>query len=225
MSILKICNLSYEYRHKTVVTHALNNVNAEFQSGKLYALTGRSGSGKTTLISLIAAFDKPKNGDILFDEQSIFKIDSAKYRRENIGMVFQSYNLIQHLTALENVLISYDRNKKVSKSKKKSAKELMLQVGLDERLFNKLPQNMSGGEQQRVAIARALASNVPVILADEPTGNLDNDNSANIILLLKELAHKNNKCVIVVTHSSEIANEADIRYHLSDGTIALCETK
>lgn len=219
MSVLKICNLSYEYRHKSVITRALNNVNVEFESGKLYALTGRSGSGKTTLISLIAAFDKPQNGDILLDEKSIFKIDSATYRRENIGMVFQSYNLIQHLTAFENVLISSDINKKVLKSKKENAKELLLRVGLDDRLFNKLPRNMSGGEQQRVAIARAIASNVPIILADEPTGNLDNDNSTNIILLLKELAHKNNKCVIVVTHSREIANEADIRYHLSDGVI------
>lgn len=219
MSVLKICNLSYDYRYKTLVTHALKGVNAEFESGKLYALTGRSGSGKSTLLSLIAAFDKPKEGDILLDGKSIFEREPSKYRRENIGIVFQSYNLIQHLTALENVMLAFEINKK--SASKSEAKRLLVSVGIDDSLFNKRPRAMSGGEQQRVAIARAIASGAPIILADEPTGNLDNENSDNIIKLLKDLAHKNGKCVIAVTHSKEIAEEADFTYHLSDGNAYL----
>lgn len=219
MSVLKICNLSYDYRYKTLVTHALKGVNAEFESGKLYALTGRSGSGKSTLLSLIAAFDKPKEGDILLDGKSIFEREPSKYRRENIGIVFQSYNLIQHLTALENVMLAFEINKK--SASKSEAKRLLVSVGIDDSLFNKRPRAMSGGEQQRVAIARAIASGAPIILADEPTGNLDNENSDNIIKLLKDLAHKNGKCVIAVTHSKEIAEAADITYHLSDGNAYL----
>lgn len=221
MKTLTIRDLSYDYVLKSGITHALVSINAEFSPGTFYALTGRSGSGKTTLLSLLAAFDKPKQGDILLDGNSIFKGDASKYRREHVGMVFQSYNLIPHLTALENVIVSLDISKKAGKEKKTKAKEILLRVGVEENLYNKRPLTMSGGEQQRVAVARAIASDASVILADEPTGNLDNDNSVNIIRVLKSLAHEANKCVIVVTHSEEIAAEADVRYHLVDGRISL----
>ncbi len=143
----------------------------------------------------------------------------SKYRRENIGIVFQSYNLIPHLTAIENVMLAIDISKKETGDKKKDAVEALESVGLDKSLYKKFPLTLSGGEQQRVAIARAVVTEPNVILADEPTGNLDNENSENIIALLKKIAHEKNKCVIVVTHSREIADETDIEYVMSDGRV------
>ena len=168
-------------------------------------------------MSLIASFDKPNSGDILLDGKSIFDNSGSKYRFENIGMIFQSYNLIGHLTAEENVMLVMDKNDGNGKVRREKARELLSRMGLETECFKKRPLTLSGGQQQRVAIARALASNAPIILADEPTGNLDNENSRNIISLLKSLAHDEDRCVIVVTHSEDIAREADVRLTMSDG--------
>ncbi len=216
MSVLEVQNVCYDYVGRSGVTHALKGVSGVFESGRLYALTGRSGSGKSTLLSLLAGFDRPKEGCITLDGEDISSIQPARYRRENVAIVFQSYNLIPHLTALENVMLGFGDTKGRTTSK---AMEHLRSVGLDESHFKKKPAHLSGGEQQRVAIARALASDASIILADEPTGNLDNENSQKVVALLKDLAHLLGKCVIMVTHSEELANQADVRYHMSDGKI------
>ena len=219
MYVLRAENVSYDYKTPAGITHALKDVTADFEKGKIYSVTGRSGSGKTTLLSLLAAFDVPLSGKILYEGAEISEKELSKYRRENIGIVFQSYNLIPHLTALENVMLALDISKKNIGDKKKAAIDALESVGLDKSLYKKFPLTLSGGEQQRVAIARAVVAEPNVILADEPTGNLDNENSENIIFLLKKIAHEKNKCVIVVTHSREIADETDIEYVMSDGKI------
>lgn len=216
MSVLEVQNLYYDYVQRFGATHALQGVSGRFESGKLYALTGRSGSGKSTLLSLLAGFDHPREGTITLDGQDISAIKPSLYRKEKIGMVFQAYNLIPHLTATENVLLGFGDRKERSAAK---AQEHLRAVGLDEAHFKKKPAQLSGGEQQRVAIARALASDACIILADEPTGNLDNDTGSMVVGLLKDLAHRLGKCVIMVTHSEEIASESDVRYHMSDGKL------
>ncbi|MBO4216717.1 MAG: ABC transporter ATP-binding protein [Clostridia bacterium] len=216
MSILKVENLSYDYVTKAGLVHAVKEATAEFEEGKMYAIVGRSGSGKSTLISLLAGLDEPKTGEIYINGEPLSQMDRDKFRRENVGMIFQSYYLLPQLTARENVELSLELAKK-TENKKKLANELLEQVGLTEFHGKKRAVQLSGGEQQRVAIARAIAPNPPIILADEPTGNLDNANSDNIVKILKELAHENNKCVIVITHASEVAAEADVVYKMNDG--------
>lgn len=216
MSVLEVQNVCYDYVGRSGVTHALKGVSGVFESGRLYALTGRSGSGKSTLLSLLAGFDRPKEGKITLDGQDISEIKPSFYRKEKVGMVFQAYNLIQHLTAVENVMLGFGDTKGRTTSK---AMEHLRAVGLDESHFRKKPSHLSGGEQQRVAIARAMASDACIIMADEPTGNLDNENSSMVVDLLKDLAHRLGKCVIMVTHSEELAAQADVRYHMSDGRI------
>ena len=216
MSILKVENLSYDYVTKAGLVHAVKEATAEFEEGKMYAIVGRSGSGKSTLISLLAGLDEPKTGEIYINGEALSQMDRDKFRRENVGMIFQSYYLLPQLTARENVELSLELAKK-TENKKKLANELLEQVGLTEFHGKKRAVQLSGGEQQRVAIARAIAPNPPIILADEPTGNLDNANSDNIVKILKELAHEDNKCVIVITHASEVAAEADVVYKMNDG--------
>ena len=216
MSILKVENLSYDYVTKAGLVHAVKEATAEFEEGKMYAIVGRSGSGKSTLISLLAGLDEPKTGEIFINGEPLSEMDRDKFRRENVGMIFQSYYLLPQLTARENVELSLELAKK-TENKKKLANELLEQVGLTEFHGKKRAVQLSGGEQQRVAIARAIAPNPPIILADEPTGNLDNANSDNIVKILKELAHEDNKCVIVITHASEVAAEADVVYKMNDG--------
>ena len=184
MSLLELLNIQYDYITPSGVTHALRGVFAEFEKGKIFAITGRSGCGKTTLLSIIAGFDSPKRGEIFYMGKEIKKKELSNFRRQNIGVVFQSYNLIPHLTALENVMVSLEITKKKVPNKKKAAIEALKSVGLDEKLYKKFPLTLSGGEQQRVAIARAIVSDPEIILADEPTGNLDNENSEKIIALL-----------------------------------------
>ena len=216
MSILKVENLSYDYVTKAGLVHAVKEATAEFEEGKMYAIVGRSGSGKSTLISLLAGLDEPKTGEIYINGEPLSQMDRDKFRRENVGMIFQSYYLLPQLTARENVELSLELAKK-TENKKKLANELLEQVGLTEFHGKKRAVQLSGGEQQRVANARAIAPNPPIILADEPTGNLDNANSDNIVKILKELAHEDNKCVIVITHASEVAAEADVVYKMNDG--------
>lgn len=217
--ILKLEKVSYTYMSNNNPVLAVKNVSASFSLGKLYSITGRSGSGKTTLLSLIAGLDKISAGDILFNEKSLNKIDRDKYRSDDIGIVFQSFNLLPQLTALENVTLAMDISKCSSKNKQNRALELLNKVGLNEVMAKRRVLKLSGGEQQRVAVARALSTDPKLILADEPTGNLDTETSNIIIKLLMDIAHKENKCVIMITHSKSIAKQADEIYGMKDGVL------
>ena len=204
MDILEIKNVTYNYSNSSELV--LSKVNQKFEIGKFYAIIGKSGAGKSTLLSLLAGLDKPGKGKILFKGNDIEKDGYSNHRKNNISLVFQSYNLIDYLTPLENVRLV---NKNASET-------ILFELGLDKSQINRNVMKLSGGQQQRVAIARALVSDSPIILADEPTGNLDADTAGEIIEILKKLAKERNKCVIVVTHSKEVANSADIILELRD---------
>ena len=217
MSILKIEDLAYTYKSKYQTVKALKGITYEFEPGKFYALIGRSGSGKTTLLSLLAALDIPTEGRVVFEDKSTAEIDRDLYHRDTVAVIYQSYNLLPLLSVMENVTFPMEL-KKVPDAKK-IAEEKLRAVGLDETYFKRLPAMLSGGEQQRVAIARALASDAKIILADEPTGNLDTENSEIVIDLLQKLAHEEGYCVIVVTHDLSIADKADEVLRLKDGCL------
>jgi putative ABC transport system ATP-binding protein len=204
MDILEIKNVTYNYSNSSELV--LSKVNQKFEIGKFYAIIGKSGAGKSTLLSLLAGLDKPGKGKILFKGNDIEKDGYSNHRKNNISLVFQNYNLIDYLTPLENVRLV---NKNASET-------ILFELGLDKSQINRNVMKLSGGQQQRVAIARALVSDSPIILADEPTGNLDADTAREIIEILKKLAKERNKCVIVVTHSKEVANSADIILELRD---------
>lgn len=204
MNILEIKNVTYNYSNSGELV--LSKVNQKFEIGKFYAIIGKSGAGKSTLLSLLAGLDKPQKGQILFNGNDIEKDGYSNHRKNNISLVFQNYNLIDYLTPIENVRLV---NKNASET-------ILFELGLDKSQINRNVMKLSGGQQQRVAIARALVSEAPVILADEPTGNLDVDTASEIIEILKKLAKERNKCVIVVTHSKEVANSADIVLELRD---------
>lgn len=204
MDILEIKNVTYNYSNSNELV--LSKVNQKFEIGKFYAIIGKSGAGKSTLLSLLAGLDKPQKGQILFKGNDIEKDGYSNHRKNNISLVFQNYNLIDYLTPLENVRLV----------NKNAYETILFELGLDKSQINRNVMKLSGGQQQRVAIARALVSEAPIILADEPTGNLDGDTADEIIEILKKLAKERNKCVIVVTHSKEVANSADIVLELRD---------
>ena len=197
MSVLSMNKVSYQY--KEARQSVLSQIDQEFESGKFYAIIGKSGSGKSTLLSLLAALDNPTSGKILFEGEDIQEKGDSYHRKHHISLVFQNYNLIDYLTPLENIRLVNPT----------ATKEILLQLGLEESHVNRNVLKLSGGQQQRVAIARALVSEAPIILADEPTGNLDEQTAGEIIDVLKALAKERQKCVIVVTHSKEVANAAD----------------
>ncbi len=211
MSILKLNNVSYSYDKKKYV---LKNIDYEFEKGKVYAIVGKSGSGKTTLLSLLSGLTIPMEGKIEFDGKDISKMDRYQYRSRDVGVIFQSFNLLPHLTAIENVELSMDISGKLIKDKKQKAMDIISKVDLDEITANRRILKLSGGEQQRIAIARALAYDPDIILADEPTGNLDMETQNEVIGILKSLAENENKCIIIVTHSPEVAKKADVIYQL-----------
>jgi len=219
MDKLSIRNVLYTYRNKYQTVYAVNDVTYSFEQGKMYAIVGKSGSGKTTLLSLLAGLDIPTQGEVLYGDISTQKIDCDLYRRDKVAVIYQSYNLFPLLTVLENVMYPLRLNKVSKKEAAEIASNKLKNVGLDEQYFKRLPSMLSGGEQQRVAIARALSSKADVILADEPTGNLDSENGNNIIGILKQLAQEDNYCVIVVTHDLAIAEEADFMIRMVDGKI------
>lgn len=214
MSVFKIEDLEFSYDGGKA--KVLKNINYEFEKGKFYAITGRSGTGKTTLLSLMSGLDTPSRGRIMYEDNDISKIDEDEYRSKKVGVVFQSFNLLPQLTALENVELSMDISGLKLANKRKVAINLLEQVGLDLQKANRRILKLSGGEQQRVAIARAISYNPEVVLADEPTGNLDHKTEKQIIDVLLNLAHEKNKCVIVVTHSKDVAENADIVYDLEN---------
>ena len=197
MSLLSMNKVSYQY--KEARQNVLSQIDQEFEAGKFYAIIGKSGSGKSTLLSLLAALDNPTSGKILFEGEDIQEKGDSYHRKHHISLVFQNYNLIDYLTPLENIRLVNPI----------ATKEILLQLGLEESHVNRNVLKLSGGQQQRVAIARALVSEAPIILADEPTGNLDEHTAGEIIDVLKALAKERQKCVIVVTHSKEVANAAD----------------
>lgn len=203
-NVLIIENLSYRYRNGEREQKVLNNVNAEFEAGKMYAIVGESGSGKTTLLSLMSALDELQDGDIRYNSKSLRKITGQEYRLKYVNIVFQSYNLIKYMTAAENVQVASDFD-----GRKANPNKYLEEVGLSVEEGKRLIGKLSGGQQQRVAIARALASNSPIIMADEPTGNLDEDTEEKIIEIFRDLAHKEGKIVIIVTHSRGVAEKAD----------------
>ncbi len=209
MSILSLQNISFAY-DKTPV---LQNISYEFEKGKMYCIIGKSGAGKTTLLSLLSGLAKPTGGEIFYDDKKIAKIDKYKFRSKYIGVVFQSFNLLTKYTALENVVLSMDVAGYKTKSKKQRAIELLQGVGLDEDEANRRVLKLSGGQQQRVAIARALSYDPDIILADEPTGNLDTETQNEIMNIFRELTNQG-KCVILVSHSPDVAAMCDERYEL-----------
>lgn len=212
--ILLLKNVNYRYRDAAKDDYVLKNINFEFEKGKTYAIKGRSGSGKTTLLSLISGLEKKYEGEILYKDKNLKKMNLDEYRNSNVGIVFQSYNLLPHLTALENIILSMDISKVKVANKKELALDLMQQVGLNKNMANRRILKLSGGEQQRIAIARSLSYNPEIILADEPTGNLDHETENEILHIFDELAHKHNKCVIIVTHSQNVCDSVDKVYEL-----------
>ena len=204
MNILEAKNLSYNYANSK--EKVLSSVNQGFEEGEFYAIIGKSGAGKSTFLSLLAGLDSPQDGEILFRGENIEKEGYSKHRRDNISLVFQNYNLIEYLTPLENIRLV----------NKHASEDILLELGLDRNQIKRNVLKLSGGQQQRVAIARALVSEAPVILADEPTGNLDQASSKEIIDLFKRLAKERNKCVNVVTHSKDIADAADVVLEISN---------
>ncbi len=209
MSVLSLQNVSFSYSK----TPVLRELSYDFEEGKMYCIIGKSGAGKTTLLSLLSGLAVPDSGEILYNGKSIAAIDKYTFRSQYIGVVFQSFNLITHYTALENVILSMDISGSKIKDKKQKALELLSRVGLDEDEANRRVLKLSGGQQQRVAIARALSYNPAIILADEPTGNLDRETQAEIMEIFRALAEQG-KCVILVSHSADVAAMCDERYEL-----------
>lgn len=212
MSILKLENVGYSYNRNTKV---LSGINYEFEKGKVYAIVGRSGAGKTTLLSLLSGLASPTEGKITFNGEDIKKIDRYKYRSCYVGVVFQQFNLLPHLTAVENVELSMRASGKRINDKRRLAVDLLDKVELDEILAKRRILKLSGGEQQRVAIARALSYDPDIILADEPTGNLDLTTQEEIMGIFNHLAREEDKCIIIVSHSPEVAGSADEVYELA----------
>ena len=214
MSILKLENVCYRYSDADKDDYDLKDISYEFDLNKMYAIKGKSGSGKTTLLSLISGLEKCEEGNIYFENKNLKNMDLDKYRNTNIGIVFQSFNLLPHLTAIENIILSMDIGKIKETDKRKKAIELLKNVGLNEEKGNRRVLKLSGGEQQRVAIARSLSYNPKLILADEPTGNLDKDTENDILDIFRRLSHEDKKCIIIVTHSDNVANNVDIVFDL-----------
>ena len=206
MSVLSLEDVSFAYDRKTPVFRGLS---LSFEESTSYAVIGRSGAGKTTLLSLMSGLLQPVRGVILYNGQNISRTNQFVYRSRDVGVVFQNYNLLPKLTAMENVILGMEISKTKIRQRKKQAHALLEQMGLTEREMNRRVLLLSGGQQQRVAIARALSYDPKVILADEPTGNLDVGTSYDIMVLLNSLAHSHGKCVIIVTHSPDVAKMSD----------------
>ncbi len=207
--MLELKDVSYYYKSQKDKM-ILNHVTYQFKKGVMYAILGSSGSGKTTLLSLLAGLDVPVEGTVCVAGEDILQRGLNAHRKDHVSLVFQNYNLIDYLTPVENVKLGG----------KADAEELLAQMGIDEAQRKRNVMQLSGGQQQRVAIARALASKAPILLADEPTGNLDEDTANEIISIFQKLAHEQEKCVVVVTHSRELAEQADVVLRLKKGKIA-----
>ncbi|MNW44398.1 putative ABC transporter ATP-binding protein [compost metagenome] len=210
MTVLEVKNVSYSYDQKNSI---LKDLNMQLDAGKMYAILGPSGSGKTTLLSLLGGLDEPTGGNILINGEDIKTRGLSAHRRNHTALIFQSYNLIDYMTAIQNVKLMA----------RQEVLPILEKLGLTREEANRNVLKLSGGQQQRVAIARALASDAPILLADEPTGNLDEDTAAEITNILKESAHAFQKCVVVVTHSNDVAKQADVILKLKRGNLQITE--
>lgn len=218
--LLKLENINYSYIDGGYERQILKDLSYTFESGKFYTILGPSGSGKTTLLSIIAGLDDPKSGNIYFEGEDVKKIGLHKYRRNKISIVFQQYNLISYLTAIENIMVAMsETDNKLPANQKDLAYALLEKFGIVKTKADRLVNQLSGGEQQRVAIARSLSKNVNLIFADEPTGNLDTATEKEIVAIFKELAHEYNQTIIVVTHSDAVSALSDQRLLLKDGKL------
>lgn len=219
MGIIELHDVSYTYRTQFQQVEALKHINYIFEEGRIQAIIGRSGSGKTTLLSLMAGLDLPTSGEVICEGKSTASLKLENYRREKVAVIYQSFRLLPLLTAVENVMYPMELKGMKSKAARLQAEEYLKQVGLPETVFERYPALLSGGEQQRVAIARALGMNTKILLADEPTGNLDEKNGENIFQILQSLAHDKGYCVVIVTHDKALAARTDSVLTLKDGVI------
>jgi putative ABC transport system ATP-binding protein len=215
---IQLNNVSYSYKGKFQTVKAVDGVSYEFEPGKCYAIIGKSGSGKTTLLSLMAGLDLPTEGEIIVDGKSTKDWDRNQMRRDAVSVIYQNYNLFPLLTVQENIRYPLDLKKMPKKESIALAREVRERVELSTDYDKRLPSHLSGGEQQRVAIARTLAQGCKIILADEPTGNLDSTNTRNIVEILRSLAHDDGCTVIIVTHDPAVAEQADTVLQMKDGS-------
>lgn len=219
MEVLRAEHVSYSYQSKYQKVEAVKDVSCVFEKGKFYAIVGESGSGKSTFLSLLAGLDLPCEGTIYVDGEPLSGMDRDAYRLNQAAVVYQAFHLFPLLTAQENVMLPLEFKRMRKKEAVRQAQKLLQRVGLESRIYRQFPKMMSGGEQQRVAIARAVASGGEIILADEPTGNLDSGNEKNVVALLKELAHVDGYAVIVITHNQRVADETDHVFRMKDGSM------
>lgn len=217
MSLLSLKDVSYRY--EGAKRNVFDDINVDFEKGKVYGIIGKSGAGKSTLLSLISGLDTCKSGEVLYKDNSLKNIDRDLYRAKDIGVIFQGYNLLLNATAKENILLSMNISNSKQENKDKYIDGLLQDVGIDSDKVNRKILNLSGGEQQRIGIARALSHNPDIIIADEPTGNLDNETEEKIMDILVSLAHKHNKCVIIVTHSKKVCSYLDEIWGLKSGKL------
>ena len=219
MAILTTENASFTYQNKSQTVRAVREVSCGFELGRAYAIVGKSGSGKTTLLSLLAGLELPTEGKVWFEGTATADMDCDIYRRDHAAVIYQSYNLFPLLTAQENVMYPLKLRGMDGKAALELAQKELTAVGIQPDQFKRFPSQLSGGEQQRVAIARALAAGNRIVLADEPTGNLDITNGEQVVEILLRLAHEEGRCVIVVTHDLEIASQMDEIYMMRDGVL------
>lgn len=217
--LLEFENVSYWYKNENKKQHILKDVNISFEKGTFYTVVGPSGSGKTTFLSLAGALDIPKAGKILYEGKDISDIGLTSFRNKYVSIVFQAYNLLPYMTGLQNILTAMEITGSTASNKKELALEMLSKVGITEKQAKQKVLTLSGGQQQRVAIARALSCQSGLIVADEPTGNLDENTAAEVIKIFENLAYEENKCVIMVTHNNDIARNSDVTIKLSKGSL------
>jgi len=223
MNVLTLNNVTYKY--EGTKKNVLKSVSAVFEAGKVYAIVGKSGSGKSTLLSLIAGLDLCTSGEIFHGETDLKNLDRDEYRAKGIGVIFQSFNLITNATAIENIILSMNISGSKESDKKQFAYDLLAKIGIDKETAGRKILKLSGGEQQRIGIARALSHNPSIIIADEPTGNLDTETENDILKILTSLAHEEGKCVIIVTHSKKVSSIADEVWGMKDGSLMVVNSK
>jgi len=222
-NVLSLKNVTYQY--EGTKKPVLKSINADFETGKVYTVVGKSGAGKSTLLSLISGLDISTSGEISYLETNLKKLNRDNYRAKNVGVIFQGYNLLTNATAVQNIILSMNISGLPIKDKKTYAYELLQKVGIDHETADRKILKLSGGEQQRVGIARALSHNPELLIADEPTGNLDKDTETDILGIFTSLAHSEGKCVIIVTHSRKITSIADVVYGITDGQLSVINKK
>ena len=222
-NVLSLKNVIYQYEGAKKLV--LKSINADFEAGKVYTIVGKSGAGKSTLLSLISGLDVSTSGEILYLDTDLKKLNRDNYRAKSIGVIFQGYNLLTNATAVQNIMLSMNISGSPVKDKKTYAYELLQKVGIDRETADRKILKLSGGEQQRIGIARALSHDPKLLIADEPTGNLDKDTETNILGIFTSLAHSEGKCVIIVTHSRKVTSFADVVYGITDGQLSVVNKK